>query len=139
MTNHPTPIEVRKSQFSPGAVRTATPFLVGALVSWGARNGLNINDDNAAYLIGAVGGYLFWAVVRFLEVFGSAKWGYVLGLGIAGSTPVYGVSSGEPGKVDDVPEGRIAPVGTVDPGLVGLLPMPPGPGVGNEDDTGPLR
>lgn len=98
----PTPINVRQSQFAPGAVRTATPFLVGWFVSWAARQGFDLSDDNAAYLVGAVGGYGFWVVVRFLEVFSSAKWAYVLGLGLAGSTPVYGVDSGEPGAVGDV-------------------------------------
>lgn len=79
----------RGSQLTPGAIRTATPFLVGYLVSFLARHGLDINDDNASYLIGAGGGYAYYFFARLLEVFVSEKWRYVLGLGLAGSTAVY--------------------------------------------------
>jgi hypothetical protein len=96
-------------QLRPGAVRTATPFVVGWFVSLASRHGLDINDDNAAYVIGAVGGYLYYLVGRLLEVTVSEKWKYVLGLGLAGSNvPVYVEPPANPGViVPDEPLGEV--------------------------------
>jgi hypothetical protein len=118
------------AQLRPGAVRTATPFLVGWLVSFLSRQGLDINDDNAAYLIGAVGGYLYFLVARFLEVTVSEKWKYVLGLGLAGgSLPVYveppastGVVVPDEPLADDLGAGELRLIALIAAGvIVGLF------------------
>lgn len=87
---------------SPSLVRTFVPFLVGFVGSFLARHGLNINDDALSAVLVLVIGYLYYVVARFLEVYGSAKWGYILGVAKA---PGY-----SPG---DAPVG--APVGSDKP------------------------
>lgn len=76
-------------QMTPGAVRTATPFIIGLLGSWLTRQGLNINDDLLAAVLVPVYGYSYYLVARFLEVYVSPRWKYILGLGIVGTPPVY--------------------------------------------------
>lgn len=68
------------SGLTPSLVRTMVPFLVGLLGSWATRQGLDINDDWLAAALTFVFGYGYYVVVRFLEVFASSKWGYILGL-----------------------------------------------------------
>jgi hypothetical protein len=65
---------------SPSLVRTGTPFLVGLLGSWLTRQGLDVNDDFLSALLVGAYGYGYYFVVRFLEVYASPKWGYILGI-----------------------------------------------------------
>lgn len=75
----------------PSLVRTGSPFIVGLIGSWLTRQGLDINDDLLSAALVAVWGYGYYVVARFLEVFSSDKWGYVLGVRKA---PVYAAVPG---------------------------------------------
>lgn len=79
----------KSGQIKPGAIRTATPFVVGMIGSWLTRRGLNVNDDFLAALLVPAYGYAYYLVARFLEVYVSPKWKYILGLGIATAPATY--------------------------------------------------
>lgn len=58
------------STFAPAAIRTYTPLIVSAIVTWLASYGINLNDETTealAVLIGAAVGGLWWTVVKLLE------------------------------------------------------------------------
>lgn len=82
-----TPMQPTRQQFTPGAVRTATPFIIGLLGSWLTRQGLNINDDLLAAVLVPAYGFSYYLVARFLEMYASPKWAYILGFGV--KPPVY--------------------------------------------------
>lgn len=89
------------NSLSPSLIRTAVPFLFGGLLT---RYGVDPNDPTAAVLLTGGIGYVFYAVVRALEVFAGPKWGYVLGVAKA---PAY--AAGPP------PQDPPPPAGPADP------------------------
>lgn len=60
-------------------IRTFVPLLVGVLVSWAARYGFEIDDDQAASALTAIFAFVFYAVVRYLETHRSSAFGWLLG------------------------------------------------------------
>lgn len=85
---------------SPSLVRTGVPLLFGGLLT---KYGLDVDDPDTAILLTGVISYLYYVVARFLEVFGGAKWGYVLGIA---KSPGYSQA--------DAPPAQPAPVGEPD-------------------------
>lgn len=73
-------------QLTPSLVRTLVPIIVGYLVSLAARHGWHLNDDNASALITAGVSFVYYAVVRVLEVHCNEQMGWLLGLAKA---PAY--------------------------------------------------
>lgn len=67
------------SELLPSYIRTFVPFLVGVLGAWLARQGFEIDSVVLMHALGAIIGYGYYVVVRFLEVGLSPKWGYILG------------------------------------------------------------
>lgn len=64
------------SNLLPSLIRTLIPVVVGVLASLG----LGYDDQNVAVLLTGVIAFVFYAVVRFLEVYAGPKWGYILGI-----------------------------------------------------------
>lgn len=90
-----------RSNLAPSLVRTGAPFAVGVVGSWLAQRGLSIDDDVLSTLLVGLIGYLYYVAARFLEVFASPKWGYVLGVK---GPPQYEPPAGDAvvlGHVDD--------------------------------------
>jgi hypothetical protein len=75
------------SNLLPSLVRTFIPLVVGVLSSLG----FDSDEQNTSVLVTAGAAFLFYAVVRFLEVYAGPKWGYILGIakspGYASHTP----------------------------------------------------
>lgn len=72
---------------TPSLVRTLVPFVAGLIGTWLLdRFALNVDNATIGALLTAGVGYLYYVVVRFLEVYGSTKWGYILGFR---KVPVY--------------------------------------------------
>lgn len=68
-------------------VRTVTlPAVVAIGTSW-ALNEFDVDLSSWEPVISIAVGYVAYAVVRFLEVFSSPKWGYILGLPKAPAYP----------------------------------------------------
>lgn len=87
MTTPPVQHQTPPAALAPSLVRTLLPFLAGLIGAWLVdRFGLPIEGELAGGLVTAAIGYLYYVVARFLEVFASEKWGYVLGFR---KTPVY--------------------------------------------------
>lgn len=95
---------------SPSLIRTLVPFLVGPLVT---RYGIDPNDPELAIIFSALIGYGYYVLARLLEVFGGAKWGYILGLakapGYEPGSPVQPAPVGEP----DAGRGTLGLIGLV--------------------------
>lgn len=69
-------------------VRTVTPWLVGLAVTLLAKVGLNWQPSPEVFILVAQGvSTVFYAAVRFAEVKGKAKFGWLLGWA---SSPSYG-------------------------------------------------
>lgn len=80
--------DTRPAQVADAVVRTTTlPLIVTLIVDVVLRT---TGVDLGAYqtLVATAVGFVGYAVVRFLEVYVSPKWGYILGLKIA-SAPTY--------------------------------------------------
>lgn len=99
-----------RSEMNPSLIRTGVPFLVGPLLAWAATKlGLPVeeiaNPESALYVLvtgalSAACGYLYYVGARFLEVYASPKWGYILGLA---KSPAYSKEDApSPGKGEDV-------------------------------------
>lgn len=72
---------------SPSLIRTLVPLLVGAVVtSLIDRFAVEIDTTVVAAFVTVVVSWVYYAVVRFLEVYSSPRWSYILGVGKA---PVY--------------------------------------------------
>jgi hypothetical protein len=85
----PAPVEVQppSSTLTPSLVRTLVPLLVGIVATWVARKlGLDPTDPVLSSVITVGFSYGYYVLARFLEVFASDKWGYILGLR---KLPVY--------------------------------------------------
>lgn len=82
---------------SPSLVRTLIPLLFGGLLT---HYGISPEDPGVAVLLTGVISYAYYAAVRFLEVFGGPKWGYILGVakspGYTPGSPVKHAPIGEP-------------------------------------------
>lgn len=104
----------------PSLVRTAVPFLAGLLGTWLLKTfGLDVDSATATALVSAGIGYVYYVVVRFLEVYGSDKWGYILGFR---KQPTY-VPAGEAAaivKPDVSGKHQKGETGAVDLGLIGI-------------------
>lgn len=61
---------------APSFIRTAVPLIVGPLI---ARYGFDVNDPTTALMISGVAGYLYYIIVRLLEL-KAPTLGYLLGL-----------------------------------------------------------
>lgn len=72
--------------YGTSVVRTVSLPLVVAIVISFVLKTWNIDLNEWEPILTAVSGYSAYAVVRFLEVFASPKWGYILGLP---KTPAY--------------------------------------------------
>lgn len=82
-----TPAGERGVELAPSLVRTAIPFLAGLFGTWLLeRFGVEVDTATVGALLTAVIGYVYYVVVRFMEVFVSDRWGYVLGFR---KKPVY--------------------------------------------------
>lgn len=88
MTNPtPSPTGETGGTLGPSLVRTGVPFIAGLIGTWLLeRFGVEVDTATVGALLTAGIGYLYYVVVRFLEVYGSSKWGYILGLR---KQPVY--------------------------------------------------
>ena len=78
----PRPVEVQTpaGTLAPSLVRTLLPFLAGLLGTFLLDQFAIEVDSNATTALLTAGiGYLYYAAARFLEVYGSDKWGYILG------------------------------------------------------------
>lgn len=65
---------------SASLVRTGVPFAAGLIGTWALeRFGVEVDTATVGALLTAGIGYLYYVVVRFLEVFANDKWGYILG------------------------------------------------------------
>lgn len=75
------------STIPPSLIRTLVPLLAGLIGTWLVdRFGLPVNGEVAGALVTAGIAYAYYAVARFLEVYASDKWGYILGFR---KLPVY--------------------------------------------------
>ena len=76
-----TPTPAATVALAPSLVRTLTPFLAGLLGTFLLdKLGVAVDSSTTSALLTAGIGYGYYVVARFLEVFASAKWGYILGL-----------------------------------------------------------
>ena len=78
----------KSAQVTDAVVRTTMLPLIVTLVTDLVLRWTGIDLGTYQVLVAALAGYLGYAVIRFLEVYASPKWGYILGLGIAPS-PEY--------------------------------------------------
>lgn len=96
----PTPVQGSSNPMTamlPSVVRTFVPYIAGVLLVALAKLGLTIPEGAAttfASFLVAVG---YYAVVRYLETKGNARWGWLLGIAKA---PAY---SDRPAPSPDVP------------------------------------
>lgn len=78
--------EISKSaQVTDAVVRTTLLPLIVTLITDLVLRWTGIDLGTYQVLVAALAGYVGYAIVRFLEVYASPKWGYILGLGIAPS------------------------------------------------------
>lgn len=85
----PQPVEVQtpSATLTPSLVRTLLPFIAGLIGTWLLEKfGVEVDTATIGALLTAGIGYGYYVVVRFLEVYGSDKWGYILGFR---KLPVY--------------------------------------------------
>lgn len=83
-------------------VRTVVPYIVGAVISWFAMAGIEVDPDLKANLTVAVTagiGTLYYLAVRLLETYVAPKFGWLLGLA---KSPVYLATASPAGKTDIV-------------------------------------
>jgi tetrahydromethanopterin S-methyltransferase subunit C len=70
-------------------IRTGVPALVGVVVGWLARRGLDVDDVIAQQAVTWLTGVAYYALVRFAERLGP-RWGWLLG---APGAPTYGAAA----------------------------------------------
>ncbi|MFF8817284.1 hypothetical protein ACF07D_04700 [Leucobacter sp. NPDC015123] len=75
-------------QVTDAVVRTTLLPLVVTLIVDVVLRTTGVDLGGYQTLVAAAAGYVGYAVVRFLEVYVSPKWGYILGLKVA-SAPTY--------------------------------------------------
>lgn len=71
---------------APSVIRTIVPAIVAWLIVAAAKLGVDIDDGLAEQLVTAVVFAVYYAVVRWLEVVKSSRWGWLLG---KPSAPLY--------------------------------------------------
>lgn len=75
------------STLPPSLVRTLIPILAGLVGTWLVNTfAVTLDSATAGALVSAAIGYVYYALARFLEVYGSDKWGFILGFR---KLPVY--------------------------------------------------
>jgi hypothetical protein len=85
--NAPVDRQTPASTLAPSLIRTLVPFLAGLIGTWLVdKFGVNIDSTTLGIVVSAGIGYGYYVVARFLEVYGSTKWGYILGIK---KVPVY--------------------------------------------------
>lgn len=118
MSNLPSPTTetTPPAALAPSLVRTLLPFLAGLVGTWLVEKaGVQVDTATIGALLTAAIGYVYYVVVRLLEVYGSDKWGYILGFR---KLPVYAPTV--PGTVvvtptpDDSDVDPVAPAPPVD-------------------------
>lgn len=70
-------------------VRTVSPIVVGAVISWAVTAGITLDDQFEVALTAALTGVFsgaYYVVIRLFEVYVSPKFGWLLGLA---KEPVY--------------------------------------------------
>lgn len=73
------------SELVPSVVRTVTPYVVGALVTFGVKHGVNL-DANQTLTLGVVVSSVLYSVIRWAEINVSDRFGILLGFK---KKPVY--------------------------------------------------
>lgn len=98
--NVPTPDpQTASSTLAPSFVRTFVPILAGLFGTFLLDQfALNLDENLASAFIAAAITAIYYVVARFLEVFASDKWGYVLGFR---KLPVYAAPDGAVPPVRD--------------------------------------
>ena len=93
-------VQTPSGALTPSIVRTGVPLAVGVLVTWLVqRLGFaELDTATSGALVSGVAAWVYYTVIRFLEVYASPKWGYILGIG---RLPVY--ASKEPPVTVQVP------------------------------------
>lgn len=127
-------------------VRTFVPVVVGALLGWAAKVGLNLPNAQVTELVTVVFTTVYYAIVRFLETKYSSQFGWLLGLAKA---PQYAASAGSDAgintptdlsspvaQVPDDPTPPVAPVEYASP-AGGAPTAPDAPIPGGPIDTSP--
>lgn len=93
------------SEVRTGAQRTGTPLVVGYVIGALIEQGINMTG-NTQVIVTLAASWLFYVVVRFLEVNTSPKWSYVLG---SSQTAVFATPpamvTDEDGQVEVVEDG----------------------------------
>lgn len=80
-------VQTPSGALTPSIIRTSVPLIIGLLTTWLVDAlGANIDTVTAGALITAFASWVYYTVARFLEVYASPKWGYILGIG---RLPVY--------------------------------------------------
>lgn len=75
-------------------IRTVVPFVVGYLVMWGARAGLDLPESALTDLLTVVVGGLYYTAAHWIEKHVHTRLGQVLlSMGLATKTPTYRQSS----------------------------------------------
>lgn len=84
--------ESKSTQVTDAVVRTTLLPLVVTLIVDVVLRTTGVDLGGYQTLVAAGAGYVGYAIVRFLEVYASPKWGYILGLRIPQPTytPRYG-------------------------------------------------
>lgn len=132
--SHPPVSEVQtpSGALTPSIVRTGVPLVVGLIVTWAVQKLglLDLDTATSGAVTSGIAAWIYYTMIRFLEVYASPKWGYILGIG---RVPVYPEKSPPVTvQVPSEPEGGSADVGyvAVAAGLVLLVlalftPLPP--------------
>jgi hypothetical protein len=84
MTTAATPVK-KISEIFPSIVRTVTPYVTGAIITFGIKHGVDLTADQTLTL-GTVVVAVEYSALRWLEVNVSDKFGYLLGFK---KKPVY--------------------------------------------------
>lgn len=73
----------------PSLIRTITPFIVAAVITWAARFGLDMDEEiTTTWVVLALGG-LYYALARLAEGFSPTLGRWLLSLNTVKSTPKY--------------------------------------------------
>lgn len=119
MSSHTAPRRVMEAEpqtsastIPPSLIRTLIPLLAGLLGTFLVdKLGVPVNGEVAGALVTSGIAYTYYAVARFLEVYGSDRWGYILGfrkLPLYATPPLptavvvtdSGTNNGEKGALD---------------------------------------
>lgn len=73
-------VQTASSTLPPSLIRTLIPVLAGLVGTWLVNTfAVELDTATAGALVTAGISYTYYALARFLEVYGSDRWGYILG------------------------------------------------------------